>query len=258
VLSRLFLLLFSGLFLLFSVFSYGDISKEDVRDKLNKKYSSMGYNVGTILDIPVDGFYEAYISSKDGASEYFYVSKDAKWLIRGDIIDIEKSYSLTDKRSYQRAIEIIETFGEENLITFKSENETKHIYVYTDSSCGFCRKLHNDINRINNAGITVSYLPFPRGGREGPGYKDLVKAWCSVDRNEGIHLVKTSSSNEIKEINNTKDCERIVMKGYQSGIRSGVDGTPRVYSADGHIIRGYPGLERLKAILSTEGYNLDR
>ena len=50
------------------------------------------------------------------------------------------------------------------MIVYKAPNEKHSITVFTDISCGYCRKLHRELNDLLDAGITVKYLAFPRGG----------------------------------------------------------------------------------------------
>ncbi len=43
--------------------------------------------------------------------------------------------------------------------------EEKHVItVFTDITCGYCHKLHQQMKEYNDLGITVRYLAFPRQG----------------------------------------------------------------------------------------------
>jgi thiol:disulfide interchange protein DsbC len=224
-------------------------NKQELRSKLEKKFNTIGYEVGTIFDLPVAGFYEVFLNG-----EYIYVSRDGQWMVRGDIIDINNNYSLTKKREHSRAVKYATSFGEENMITYKAENETSFIYVYTDTSCHFCKKLHSERGALLDAGVTIKYIPYPRGGNEGPGYQDLVKAWCSDDRNKAMTLIKSGKTNAVsigvKSADEIRACEDLVISGHQYGNRSGVTGTPRIYTSNGFVIPGYPGFENILQVLA--------
>ena len=60
------------------------------------------------------------------------------------------------------------------MIVFPAEKERHTITVFTDLDCGYCRKLHKEIDQFNAEGITVRYLMFPRAGVGSPSYDKVV------------------------------------------------------------------------------------
>ncbi len=50
------------------------------------------------------------------------------------------------------------------MIVYKAPQEKHVITVFTDITCGYCHKLHEQMADYNALGITVRYLAFPRQG----------------------------------------------------------------------------------------------
>lgn len=215
--------------------------KAELRKILEERLAPTGLEVGSIHDLPLEGFYEVYIDES-----YHYMSKDAKWLLKGELIDMENATSITKEREYDRAMENIKAFGEENLITFKAKDEKATAYVFTDITCGYCQKLHQDIPYLNDHGLTIKYIPYPRSGTEGAGFELLGIAWCADDRQKAVTDLKSESNlSQYMGLNVTEECKNIVRDGYMAGVRSGVKGTPRIYIDNRVLIPGYPDKEQL-------------
>jgi thiol:disulfide interchange protein DsbC len=129
------------------------------------------------------------------------------------------------------------------VIEFKADKEKYVVNVFTDISCGYCRKLHNEIAEYNKKGITVRYLAFPRGGLVSQSYKDMVSVWCSADKQEAMTTAKGGG-----QVADTS-CENKVAQQYKFGQAIGVSGTPNIILPDGTMIPGYqPPKELLDAL----------
>lgn len=60
------------------------------------------------------------------------------------------------------------------MIVYKAPEEKHVITVFTDITCGYCRKLHEQMKDYNALGITVRYLAFPRQGLSSQAEKTCV------------------------------------------------------------------------------------
>ena len=128
------------------------------------------------------------------------------------------------------------------MITFSSHEKPSkaEVYVYTDIDCGYCRKFHLEVARINQAGITVNYLSFPRKGIKSSSYEKAVSVWCSVDRKAALTNAKKG------DVVKSKICENPVSKHFELGVSMGVIGTPAIYSSEGVELGGYLSADELK------------
>jgi thiol:disulfide interchange protein DsbC len=169
---------------------------------------------------------------------YVYLLDDGKFALMGDLINLQNGRNLTEQSRRVDVVETISEFSEEDLIIFPAKGETKAILnVFTDTSCPYCQKLHSEIEQLQEAGITVRYLPYARGGKNGPGYETLKSVWCAEDRNKAM----TDAKNERFEGLPAGDCAQSAMidRGYRAGNRVGIRGTPALVKSNGEKIEGY-------------------
>ena len=130
------------------------------------------------------------------------------------------------------------------VIEFKAPKEKYAVHVFTDISCGYCRKLHSELQSYLDAGITVRYLAFPRGGLESDTFNSLQSVWCAKDKQKAMNEAKGGA-----EIAAAK-CDSPVAKQFELGHSFGINGTPAIILPDGSIIPGYQSAAQLQQALA--------
>src|SRR3546814_13122819 len=87
---------------------------------------------------------------------------------------------------------------------------TDTLFPYTTlfRSCGFCRKLHSQIDDYNREGIAVQYLAFPRMGLGSADVQKMVNVWCATDRKQAL----TDAKNDRRVP--TRNCKNPVTMEY--------------------------------------------
>jgi len=179
---------------------------------------------------PVPGMYEISLGSQVG-----YISADARYLIQGDLYDVEAEQNLTEGRRMAARLSTIDAVGSGNMIVFEPEEATHTITVFTDIDCGYCRKLHRQIGGYNELGIRVRYMFFPRSGPETSSWFKAEQVWCADDRNTALTLAKSGGVLESEE-----ECGATpVAQHYELGRSIGISGTPAIIVDTGELIPGY-------------------
>ncbi len=196
-----------------------------------------GVDPKSVMSTPIDGVCEIAIGP-----QIVYVTPDANYLLRGDIIEIVSNTNITDKRRASARARVLQDLDESEMIVFAPE-EVKHtITVFTDIDCGYCRKLHQEINTLNTKGISVQYLFFPRSGPNSPSWVKAQEVWCSDDRNDALTRAKRGEKLD------TEACEEApVLDQYQMGQMVGLRGTPAIVTETGDLISGYLPADSLLA-----------
>jgi thiol:disulfide interchange protein DsbC len=197
-----------------------------------------GVQADSVEPSPVAGLYEVMIGP-----QLYYVSKDGKYLLSGKLYDIESKQDLTSSKVAQAKSRAIEAVGEENMVIFAPEDYNYTVTVFTDIDCGYCRKLHSEIDQYNKLGIRVRYLMFPRAGIGSPSYDKAVSVWCADDRQDAMTQAKAGKTIE------SKSCDNPVKSQYELGQMVGVTGTPAVFFDDGELLPGYLPAQRMLAYL---------
>ena len=132
------------------------------------------------------------------------------------------------------------------MILFPAKNEKYAITVFFDSSCHYCQLLHKDIGALNERGITVRYLAFPRSGT-GSKIARQMETVFSAPENRAKLLEDLESGKDIAETRADK-----VKKHYQLGHQFGVQGTPAIITPKGALIPGYYKPDDLLKLLQKE------
>ena len=239
--KRLFIALL-GLGLAFSmgVFAADDASVDAVKDKIAK---ALGIDRGQIQPSPVSGWYEVQHDH-----DFAYVSSDGKFLMQGELVNIDTGERLTEERRRADRLLALKQLGSDNLIEFAPPPPIAAKYtvtVFTDLDCPYCRKLHSQIAEYNAKGIAVRYAFFPRHGIGSPTYFQAISVWCSANRQEALTRAKLGESTPPRK------CENPVDKEYQLAIALGISGTPGIILPDGSIYGGgYAPPDQLAEILA--------
>jgi thiol:disulfide interchange protein DsbC len=221
-----------------SAFANGVAVTPDANDPIITKFAELGVTVKQINPSPVEGLKEL-ITNKG----VLYASPDGQFLMQGTLIDLNNRNNLTEQALNGVRVEGLKEY-EDSMIVYKAPNEKYSITVFTDISCGYCRKLHRELDDLLDEGITVKYLAFPRGGLQGSGYADLMNVWCAKDQQEALTEAKSGVDTKV-----IKGCNAPVAEHYQLGQSFGISGTPAIVLEDGTMIPGYQPAAALKAAL---------
>jgi len=197
-----------------------------------------GITPDQIKPSPMQGVSEVLVGPR-----LFYVSNDGKYLLTGGIIDLNTRKDIGEERRKGIRLDAISKVGTDNMIIFPAEKERHTITVFTDLDCGYCRKLHKEIDQFNAEGITVRYLMFPRAGVGSPSYDKAVSVWCSDDRRAALTHAK--NGDEIPP----RKCTNPVKEQYELGGMLGVTGTPALILDNGELLPGYVPATRLAKAL---------
>jgi thiol:disulfide interchange protein DsbC len=187
----------------------------------------------------IPGLYEAVYGP-----QVIYVSKDGAYLFEGDLFDVKRRLNLTEQKREKGRAAVVNSIDPKTMIIFAPEGETKYtINAFTDIDCGYCRKLHKQIDEYNKLGIAIRYLSFPRAGVNSKSYEKAVSVWCSDDRKKAITLAKAGQTPE------KKTCDNPVKDHMAAAREVGVTGTPSLVLESGKLLPGYVEPKRLLQIL---------
>lgn len=204
-----------------------DATLEDVREQMSARFESISPE--DVSKSPVDGWFTI-----QKGSVVAYVSGDGRYLLQGDLIDLESQINLTEKSRNNARRDLMMALENERSIVF-TPDEVKHtVTVFTDIDCGYCRKLHSEIDQYMAKGIQVRYVLYPRNGPASKAWNTSEEVWCSRDRNAALTAAKLDRSFE-----SSKCDASIVSDHYMLGRDIGLSGTPAIVLEDGTLIGGY-------------------
>lgn len=219
--------------------------EQTIRNALEKAVP--GVKINSIQAAPIPGLYEVM-----AGTELMYVTGDGRYFMNGHIVDLKTRSDVTEPRMAQARKLMMDKVGEDQMVIF-NPNASKHtITVFTDIECGYCRKLHGQMDDYGKEGIRVRYLFFPRAGKGSPAYEEAVSVWCAGDADaRRTAMTKAKSGQQIE----AKTCANPVDAHMSLGNDFGLRGTPAIVTEDGSLIPGYVDPKRLAAQLNSKGGN---
>lgn len=185
----------------------------------------------TVTDIkpsPVAGLYEVALGPS-----VIYMSGDGRYVFRGDLLDMQQRLNLSDLVRSAARKRIFANLTKDEYIEFSPGQVEYIFYVFTDVDCSYCRRLHRDVPVLNDHGIGIRYLAFPRGGEKSRTYDTMQAIWCADDRRQAL----TDAKNGVQFA--SKKCKNPVADEYLLGQKIGVRGTPGIFTEDGDELPGY-------------------
>jgi thiol:disulfide interchange protein DsbC len=197
--------------------------------------------VDAVKPSEIKGLYEV-----NAGSNIFYASEDGKYLLQGQLFDVDAKKNITESKLGAVRKAALDKIGEQDMIVFKAPNSKYTVSVFTDIDCGYCRKLHSEIDQYLAQGITVRYLFFPRAGKGSESYNKAVAVWCAADKNKALTAAKKGDAFD------TKSCDNPVDKHMQLGDDFGMSGTPMIVTEKGTILPGYVPAAQLAKKLASE------
>lgn len=216
-------------------------AEQSPQDRVREVLSGLlhGQNPDSIRPSPVEGFYEATYGTR-----VFYVSGDGRYLFAGELLDLENQVNVTERRLSDVRKGLIDGVDDGSMIVYGDDDETEHtVTVFTDVDCGYCRKLHRGMQEMNDLGIQVRYLAYPRAGVGSASYDKAVSVWCADDRRAAMDLAKTGKQPA------PATCDNPVRRHLDLGQKVGVSGTPALVLEDGRLLPGYVPPKRLLQLL---------
>lgn len=188
-----------------------------------------------IAETPIPGVMEVQLNS-----EILYMSENGRYLMQGRLVDLETQTDLTDAAKSVLRREKLASMDEADMVSFGPEDADYELMVFTDTDCGYCRRLHEQIDDYVDEGIRINYLAFPRAGVGSETYNTMVSVWCADDRQSAMNTAKAGSQPPEAQ------CENPVEEQYKLGQALGVTGTPSMVTPDGEMIPGYVPPKQLR------------
>lgn len=212
-------------------------AQDEYQSEVEKKIRELtpGASSIAISETPLDNLLQVQVDS-----EIYYASTDAKYLIIGRILDMDTQVNITDQAKSSIRKDLLTGLDVSKQISFSPDKPEHEILVFTDIDCGYCRKLHDQVEEYMAAGIAIHYLAFPRAGLNSHSYDKYVSVWCADDQRGALTLAKSGGEPAPLQ------CDNPIEDQYELGRTIGVTGTPALITNDGTLIPGYMPPAQLK------------
>jgi thiol:disulfide interchange protein DsbC len=217
-------------------------AEPDPRANIVKKFPEV--SIDDIQPSPVAGIYQIPMGA-----DMAYVSADGRYLFAGDLFEVDTRANITERSRSGNRSKLLAKLDDRDMIVFSPKDVKHTITVFTDVDCGYCRKLHGQIDQLTKLGVRVRYAAYPRSGPGTDDWRKMEAVWCAKDRQTAITQAKLGQAVKGDNCGATP-----VSKQFELGEDLGVRGTPAIFTRSGEYIGGYlPPADLLKKLEESEG-----
>ncbi|MCG7601788.1 DsbC family protein [Halomonas sp. McH1-25] len=177
--------------------------------------------------------------------DIFYSDAQGRHMVVGTLYDNSPRglVNVTELNSRQDRLAQLDSIHDGETVDYPAQGEEIGVItVFTDTSCPYCQKLHQEIDQLTAAGIAVRYVPYPRAGSQSPVARQMAQVLCSDTSQDAMSIV---FSGGILNAASTQNCQKAVDDGFRLGQRFGVKGTPTIVLPSGEMKAGYIPAEKL-------------
>ncbi len=203
-----------------------------LRKVLQGKFPQM--TVDSITRMPFGGLFEVILSG-----EIVYTDAKAEYLLGGTLYDLraEQPRNVTQETQQKIAARTL-TSSHENAIKMVRGNGKRVLYTFEDPNCGYCRKLYQELAKMNNITVYTYLVPILS-----PDSADKSRAiWCAKDRAKAWDQMMVKGAVAEK----SKPCDAPLEKNALAAKRLNITGTPAVYLANGQQLGGYLPADKIE------------
>ena len=202
------------------------------------KDSRPDFEFGEVKKTPLEGIYQTQVAG----GPIIYIVESGEYFFAGDLYKVEENdiVNLAERAMDETREQQLSSLSTGDMIVFAPENPRAYVYVFTDVDCYYCQKLHQEVPALNDMGIEVRYLAYPRAGVGSPSYRKIASAWCAKDPNESLTRLKAGET-----IPDNVCDPNPVAEQFKLGGTLGVTGTPALVTAEGRLVPGYLPADKL-------------
>ena len=191
---------------------------------------------------PMNGLYEIRVEG----DEIYYSDAEANFLIQGNLIDTKTRKNITEERIDKLTAIDFNALPFKDSIKIVQGNGKRHIAVFEDPNCGYCKRFERDLQKVDN--LTVHLFLYPVLGQD--SIEKSKKIWCSKDQAKAW---KDWMQKETLPLPIQATCDtQVLSRTVEFGRKRKINGTPTIITSDGVRVPGAINTAQIEKLL-TEG-----
>ena len=200
--------------------------------------------VQSVTKLPYLNLYEIVVEG-----EVLYADEKFEYVIDGSIISTKNMTNLTEQRKRKLTAIAFEELPLDLAFKKVKGNGERKLAVFSDPDCPFCRRVENDLAKLDNVTIYMFLYPIESLHPNAPGVSKRI--WCSPDK------VKAWDDYMQRGVQpgGDGDCPNPVDRIVEFGRKKGINGTPTLIFPNGERVPGAISAAQIEQFLSGKKEN---
>lgn len=202
---------------------------KQAKEKMEHFLMDYGSNINKARYAKDLNMYEFVVDGR----QILYLDKTMRYMLLGDVIDIDNKENLTAKRALEISAVQFDRLPFEQAIKVVKGNGQVKLAVFSDPDCPHCKQLEHTIAKIDN--ITVYYFLLPLENLHPDAINKSKHLWC-----QGEKRVQVWQDFMLKNITipQATACDDPIEKNITLARQLGVNSTPTIILENGMRIDG--------------------
>lgn len=213
-----------------------DADQSAIKKNLQARFP--GIEVSSVNPSPVKGVYEVVVNG----THVIYTDANANYLFDGSLVDTVSKRNLTQEKT--EALNKVD-FGKlpfEQAIKIVRGTGKRHLAVFSDPDCPYCRKLEPELAQLTDVTIYLFEYPLPM-------HPDAARKsrliWCSPDRAKAWDDFMLNG----KLPEGKGDCANPIDANLALAEKLNISGTPHLILSNGKRVPGLVPFAALNQML---------
>ncbi|HRL90449.1 MAG TPA: DsbC family protein [Comamonas denitrificans] len=213
---------------MFAVLTLGQAfaaSPEDtIRQTLNERIPQLT-KIDEVRTTPMQGLYEVRVGT-----DVFYTDAQGNYLIQGELIDTQARRNLTEDRIKALTAVKFSDLPLNDAIKVVQGKGERHIAVFADPNCGYCKRFERDMQSVDNVTMHVFLIPI----LSPDSVEKSRNIWCAKDQAKAWQDYMLKGEKSTSATCDTKALERNLAFAHKYKIT----GTPTIVFTDNTRVPG--------------------
>jgi thiol:disulfide interchange protein DsbC len=189
---------------------------------------------------PMNGLYEIRVED----DEIYYTDAEANFLVQGSLIDTRTRQNITDERIEKLTQVDFNTLPMKDSITIVHGNGKRHLAIFEDPNCGYCKRFEKDLLKVDN--VTVHLFLYPVLGQDSIDKSKVL--WCAKDKAKAWGEWMKSAVMPT----NTANCDTNALnRNVEFGHKHKINGTPTLIVSSGARVPGAINASQIEQLLTS-------
>ena len=200
-------------------------SPEDtIRQTLNERIPQLT-KIDEVRTTPMQGLYEVRVGT-----DVFYTDAQGNHLIQGELIDTQARRNLTEDRIKALTAVKFSDLPLNDAIKVVQGKGERHIAVFADPNCGYCKRFERDMQSVDNVTMHVFLIPI----LSPDSVEKSRNIWCAKDQAKAWQDYMLKGEKSTSATCDTKALERNLAFAHKYKIT----GTPTIVFTDNTRVPG--------------------